>query len=49
VKEILASYKRPEIDTAKERELHDYVLQLANEAGMEMLPLLDEKSPLQDA
>jgi trimethylamine--corrinoid protein Co-methyltransferase len=42
VKEILASYARPELDPAQEAELHDYVLALANGAGMESLPVLED-------
>jgi trimethylamine--corrinoid protein Co-methyltransferase len=42
VQEIIASYIRPELDPAKEAELHAYVLTLAKQAGMEHLPILDE-------
>jgi trimethylamine--corrinoid protein Co-methyltransferase len=42
VKEILASYLRPELDPAKEAELHAYVLTLARQAGMEALPVIEE-------
>jgi trimethylamine--corrinoid protein Co-methyltransferase len=42
VKEILASYLRPELDSAQETELHTYVLALARQAGMEHLPVLAE-------
>jgi trimethylamine--corrinoid protein Co-methyltransferase len=45
VKEILASYKRPELDPAKEAELHAYVLDLAKQAGIEHLPLLEDLTP----
>jgi trimethylamine---corrinoid protein Co-methyltransferase len=42
VKEILASYLRPELDPAKEAELHAYVLTLAKEASLENLPMLED-------
>jgi trimethylamine--corrinoid protein Co-methyltransferase len=42
VTEILAAYIRPELDPAKEAELHAYVLNLAKQAGMESLPVLEE-------
>jgi trimethylamine--corrinoid protein Co-methyltransferase len=42
VKEILASYKRPELDPEKENQLHAYVLDLAKQAGLEHLPILEE-------
>lgn len=45
VKEIIASYIRPELDPAKEAELHAYVLTLAKQAGMENLPMLEEFQP----
>lgn len=41
VTEILASYRRPEIDPAKEAELHAYVLDLAKKAGIERLPTIE--------
>ncbi len=46
VKEILASYLRPELDPAKEAELHTYVLTLAQQAGMEHLPMLEDIQPV---
>jgi trimethylamine--corrinoid protein Co-methyltransferase len=42
VQEILASYKRPELDPAKEAELRAYVLNLAKQAGMESLPMIED-------
>ena len=45
VKEILASYKRPELDLEKEKQLHAYVLDLAKQAGLEHLPILEELQP----
>ena len=38
VQEILASYKGPELDPARVQELHTYVLDLAQKAGMNTLP-----------
>ncbi|MEP7134439.1 MAG: trimethylamine methyltransferase family protein [Chloroflexota bacterium] len=45
VTEILASYKRPELDPAKEAELHAYVLNLAKQAGLEHLPMIEDFQP----
>ncbi len=45
VKEILASYKRPELDPDKEAKLHAYVLELARQAGLEHLPITEELQP----
>jgi trimethylamine--corrinoid protein Co-methyltransferase len=45
VKEILASYKRPELDPDKEAKLHAYVLELARQAGLEHLPIAEELQP----
>jgi len=42
VTEILASYKRPELDLAKEAELHTYVLNLAKKVGLEYLPYIED-------
>lgn len=46
VQEILASYKRPELDPAKEAELHAYVLDLAKQAGLEHLPIIEDFQPV---
>jgi trimethylamine--corrinoid protein Co-methyltransferase len=46
VKEILASYRRPELDPAKEAELHAYVMDLAKKAGIEQLPFVEEFQPV---
>jgi trimethylamine--corrinoid protein Co-methyltransferase len=46
VKEILASYRRPEFDPAKEAELHAYVMDLAKKAGIEQLPFVEEFQPV---
>jgi trimethylamine--corrinoid protein Co-methyltransferase len=45
VKEILASYRRPELDPAKEAILRAYVLNLAKQAGLEHLPILEDMQP----
>jgi len=42
VQELLESYKRPELDPGKERELHAYMLNLAKIAGIEQLPILND-------
>jgi trimethylamine--corrinoid protein Co-methyltransferase len=42
VQEILAAYKRPELDPAKEAELNAYVLNLAKQAGLEHLPVIED-------
>jgi len=42
VKEILASYTRPELDPVHEADLHAFVLDLAHQAGLEELPKLEE-------
>lgn len=38
VKELLASYSKPELDPAKVERLHAFVLDLAKRAGMDKLP-----------
>lgn len=45
VKELLASYTKPELDPAKVEQLHTFVLDLARKAGMEKLPA-HELAPL---
>jgi trimethylamine--corrinoid protein Co-methyltransferase len=45
VKEIIASYQRPELDPAHEAELRTFVLDLTHQAGMEHLPNLEEFEP----
>ncbi len=42
VKELLASYSRPELNPHHEAELHAFVLNLAKQAGMDELPRLEE-------
>jgi trimethylamine--corrinoid protein Co-methyltransferase len=45
VDEILASYRRPELDPVKENELHAFVLNLAKKAGIEHLPIIEDFQP----
>jgi len=45
VKELLASYRRPELDPAQVSELHAFVLDLAKQAGAESLPLIEDFEP----
>ena len=45
VQEILASYKRPELDPDKVNELRTYVLDLAKQAGLEQLPVIEDFQP----
>jgi trimethylamine--corrinoid protein Co-methyltransferase len=45
VTNLLASYKRPEIDPAKLIELHTFMLDLAKKAGVDILPLNDDFQP----
>lgn len=45
VDEILASYRRPELELVKEAELHAFVLDLAQKAGIEHLPMLEDFQP----
>ena len=40
-KQLLGEYKRPVLDTSKEKELHNMVNNLASQAGMENLPDLE--------
>lgn len=45
VKELLASYRRPEIDPEKINRLHAFVLDLANKSGLEHLPTIEDFRP----
>jgi len=45
VKELLASYRRPELDPAQVNQLHAFVLNLAKQAGAESLPLIEDFEP----
>jgi trimethylamine:corrinoid methyltransferase-like protein len=42
VNDLLASYTRPEIDSAKAALLHTFMLDLAKKAGVENLPMIEE-------
>lgn len=44
--ELLASYRRPEIDPEKERRLYAFVLDLAKKCGLEELPKLEDFHPV---
>jgi trimethylamine--corrinoid protein Co-methyltransferase len=46
VTEILASYRRPELDPVKEEQLRAYVLDLAKQAGMDALPVIEDFTPV---
>src|SRR5215207_4408915 len=43
VKQFLASYKKPELDPVKEAALRSFMLDLAKKAGMNELPMIEEK------
>ncbi len=45
VKELLASYKRPEIDPAQEIRLYNFMLDLTKKTGVDILPLLEHYQP----
>ncbi|MCC7118570.1 MAG: hypothetical protein IT310_08610, partial [Anaerolineales bacterium] len=45
VEELLASYTRPELDSAQATQLHAFMLDLAKKAGVEELPPLEESQP----
>ena len=45
VNELLASYKRPEIDSEKLSRLHAFTLDLAQKAGIKELPNLEDYQP----
>jgi trimethylamine--corrinoid protein Co-methyltransferase len=42
VQELLASYRRPELDPDKVNQLHAFVLDLAKKAGLEHLPFIED-------
>jgi trimethylamine--corrinoid protein Co-methyltransferase len=46
VNELLAAYRRPELDPAKVSRLHTFVLDLAKKAGLEQLPTLEDFQPI---
>jgi len=45
VKQLLASYKRPELDSAQVSQLHAFVLDLSQKAGVETLPVIEDYEP----
>ena len=45
VNELLASYRRPELDPAQESRLHAFMLDLSQKAGLEQLPTLEDVQP----
>ena len=45
VNELLASYRRPELDPAQEGRLHAFMLDLSQKAGLAELPPLEEFQP----
>jgi trimethylamine--corrinoid protein Co-methyltransferase len=45
VNELLASYRRPELDPVKESQLHAFMLDLSKKAGLEQLPTLEDYQP----
>jgi trimethylamine--corrinoid protein Co-methyltransferase len=45
VNQLLASYRRPELDPAQVSQLHAFVLNLAKQAGAESLPLIEDFEP----
>src|SRR5512138_3638807 len=45
VSELLASYRRPELDPSQENRLHAFMLDLSQKAGLEQLPYLEEFHP----
>jgi trimethylamine:corrinoid methyltransferase-like protein len=45
VNELLASYRRPELDPGKESKLHAFMLDLSKKAGLEQLPALEDFQP----
>jgi trimethylamine:corrinoid methyltransferase-like protein len=42
VKQLLASYKKPELDPIKEKALRSFMLDLAKKAGIDSLPIIEE-------
>jgi len=45
VNELLASYRRPELDPDKVNRLHAFMLDLGKKAGLEQLPALEDYHP----
>ena len=46
VNELLASYRRPELDPKQESRLHDFMLDLSQKAGLKELPILEDFQPV---
>lgn len=45
VKQLLESYKRPELDPDQVSRLHAFVLDLSKQAGVETLPVIEGFQP----
>jgi trimethylamine--corrinoid protein Co-methyltransferase len=45
VEQLLASYRRPELDPEQVSRLHAFVLDLAKQAGFESLPVIEDFEP----
>jgi trimethylamine--corrinoid protein Co-methyltransferase len=45
VMELLASYRRPELDPDQVSRLHAFVLDLSKQAGVETLPIIEDFEP----
>jgi trimethylamine:corrinoid methyltransferase-like protein len=45
VTELLASYRRPELDPDQVSRLHTFVLDLSKQAGVETLPIIEDYEP----
>jgi trimethylamine--corrinoid protein Co-methyltransferase len=45
VNQLLASYRRPDLDPAQVSQLHAFVLNLAKQAGVESLPFIEDFEP----
>ena len=46
VNQLLASYQRPKLDPIKENQLHAFMLDLSQKAGLEQLPMLEDFQPV---
>ncbi|MGE5462163.1 MAG: trimethylamine methyltransferase family protein [Syntrophothermus sp.] len=46
VNELIASYRRPALDSARESKLHAFMLDLSQKAGLEQLPILEDFQPV---
>ena len=45
VNELLAAYRRPQLDPAQESRLHAFMLDLSKKSGLEQLPYLEDFQP----